>query len=295
MRIGPDTAPNWTPYLWSVKWATPIIKGEKSIAALRNNIRHTLNLSVLQGRWWWNDPDCVMVRDYDTTLNNNEVLSNLSLVGLSGGLMISSDDLTRLSPERQKLVGLLTPLLGQAGRPLDLLEREMAELYVLPVSKPWGEWHDAAIFNWEDRPADRKLDLCRLGYTPGEKLHIFDFWQQKYWTAPAGEIELGKVPAHGCRLLRICRAEDKPVLVGDTLHITQGCEIDRWSVPGKTLQIETIDLGRKAQGELWLWLPGKLATVNSGLRQLPIEKVNGDVYRLELEFQGRADITITWE
>ncbi len=28
MRIGPDTAPNWTPYLWNMKWATPFIKTE---------------------------------------------------------------------------------------------------------------------------------------------------------------------------------------------------------------------------------------------------------------------------
>ncbi len=295
MRIGPDTAPNWTPYLWTVKWATPIIKGELSIGALRNNIRHTLNLSALHGRWWWNDPDCVMVRDYDTTLNNDEVLSNLSLVGLSGGLMISSDDLTRLSPERQRLVGLLTPLLNQKGQPLDILEREMAELYISPVSKQWGEWHDVAVFNWEDRAAGRKLDTLRLGYSAGEKIHIFDFWQQKYWTAPAGEIALDKIPAHGCRLLRICRAENKPVLVGDTLHITQGCEIDRWTVQSKMLQIETIDLGRKAKGALWLWLPGKLVAAESGSRQLTVEKVNGDVYRLELEFHGKADISITWE
>ena len=44
-----------------------------------------------------------MVRNYDTTLTDEEVKSNLTLIGLSGGLMIDSDDLTRLSVERQKL------------------------------------------------------------------------------------------------------------------------------------------------------------------------------------------------
>ncbi len=41
----------------------------------------------------------------------------------------------------------------------------------------------------------------------------------------AGEIDLGEIPSHGCRLLRVCKVEDGPQLVGDTLHITQGCEI----------------------------------------------------------------------
>ena len=295
IRVGPDTAPNWTPCLWSVKWATPIIKNEKSIGSLRNNIRHTLNLSTLHRRWWWNDPDCVMVRDYDTTLTGDEVMSNLSLVGLSGGLMINSDDLTRLSVERQKWVSLLTPLLSQGGRPLDLLEREMAELYVVPVNKDWGNWHGVAVFNWGDRTADRRLNLVRLGYKPGEKLHIFDFWHQKHWIASESEIDLAKIPPHGCRLLRICRVENQPALVGDTLHITQGSEIDGWQVTGKTLRIETIDLGRKADGAFWLWLPGKLLSATSGSTPLTFAKESDDVYRLELKFYGRAEIKIQWE
>ena len=295
MRIGPDTAPNWTPFLWSVKWATPIIKSEKSIGSLRNNIRHTLNLSTLHQRWWWNDPDCLMVRNYDTTLGDDEVISNLSLVGLSGGLLISSDDLTRLPVERQKLVALLTPLLGVSGRPLDLLEREMAELYVLPLKKNGMSWQDVAVFNWSAGSADRSLDLSRLGYEAGQKLHVFDFWRKKHSTEQAGQVELGVIPSHGCRLLRICRAGGGPTLVGDSLHITQGCELESWQVTGKTLEIGTIDLGRMAQGSLWLRLPGRLLSASCGADAVSYEKENDDIYRLDLDFRGRAVIKIQWE
>jgi alpha-galactosidase len=295
MRIGPDTAPNWTPFLWSVKWATPIIKSEKSIAALRNNIRHTLNMSTLHQRWWWNDPDCLMVRNYDTTLGDDEVISNLSLVGLSGGLLISSDDLTRLPAERQKLVALLTPLLGVSGRPLDLLEREMAELYALPVTRNGMNWNDVAVFNWSDGIAERSLDLSRLGYEAGDKLHVFDFWRKSHSLEQAGPLAIGKIPSHGCRLLRICRTGEGPTLVGDTLHITQGYELEYWRVTGKTLEIGTIDLGRRAQGSLWLRLPGRLLSANCGADAVSYEKGNDDIYRLDLDFQGRAGIKIQWE
>jgi len=295
MRIGPDTAPNWTPFLWSVKWATPIIKSEKSIAALRNNIRHTLNMSTLHQRWWWNDPDCLMVRNYDTTLGDDEVISNLSLVGLSGGLLISSDDLTRLSEERQKLVALLTPLLGVSGRPLDLLEREMAELYALPVTKNGMSWNDVAVFNWSDGISERSLDLSRLGYQAGDKLHVFDFWQKSHKLEQAGPLALGKIPSHGCRLLRICRTGGGPTLVGDSLHITQGCELESWRVTGKTLEIVTVDLGRRAQGSLWLTLPGRLLSASCGADTVSFKKEKDDIYRLDLDFRGRAGIKIQWE
>jgi alpha-galactosidase len=295
MRIGPDTAPNWTPYLWTVKWATPIIKSEKSIGSLRNNIRHTLNLSTIHRKWWWNDPDCLMVRNYDTTLTDEEVKSNLTLIGLSGGLMIDSDDLTRLSAERQSWVSLLTPVLSAGGRPLDLLENEMAELYDLPVKTPWGQWHDVAVFNWDGRPAGRTLKFEQLGYSKGAKLSVFDFWSGQHWVTQDSELVLGNIPSHGCRLLRICIMDDNPLLVGDTLHITQGGEIESWQVTGKTLDIKTIELERNAQGALWIRLPGKLASAATGPDALSAVQENDGVYKLELKFQGKTGIKIQWE
>jgi hypothetical protein len=236
-----------------------------------------------------------MVRNYDTTLTDDEIKSNLTLIGLSGGLMIDSDDLTRLSVERQSWVSLLTPVLSSGGRPLDLLEKEMAELYDLPVKTPWGEWHDVAVFNWDGRPASRLLKFERLGYPEGAKLSIFDFWSGRHWTTQDSELVLDNVASHGCRLLRICLTDDRPMLVGDTLHITQGGEIESWQVEGKTLEIKTIGLERNAQGALWVKLPGKLTSAKAGPDALSPTQENDGVYKLELKFQGKSEIKIQWE
>ena len=55
--------------------------------SLRNALRHTLNLDVLHKRLWWNDPDCLLVRDTNTRLTEPEVMSAITLVGLSGGML----------------------------------------------------------------------------------------------------------------------------------------------------------------------------------------------------------------
>jgi alpha-galactosidase len=295
MRIGPDTAPNWTPYLWTTKWATPIIKGEKSIGSLRNNIRHTLNLSTIHRGWWWNDPDCLMVRNYDTTLNDDEVMSNVSLVGLSGGLMINSDDLTRLPVQRQEWVSLLTPVLGKGGHPLDLLEHEMAEFYSLPAQTVWGKWQDIAVFNWSGRTADRLLNPASIGYSKGQKLHVFDFWSKKHRITNGGDILVENVRSHGCSLLRICPAGDKSLLVGDTLHITQGLEIESWQASDNCLVIKTIDLGRKAEGAIWLTLPGKPCEATCNTTPVIFTLENDNICRLDLKFTGKAEIIIKWK
>ena len=121
MRIGPDTAPSWEPWLHWLPWVSPLTKKNPSMPALRNALRHTLNLSSLHQRWWWNDPDCLLVRDTDTRLTEAEVQSAVSLVGLSGGMLVSSDDMRSVDPERLAWVSKLVPNLGLGGLPLDYL------------------------------------------------------------------------------------------------------------------------------------------------------------------------------
>jgi alpha-galactosidase len=295
MRVGPDTAPDWEPFLWSLPWIKPLIRNEVSIAALRNNIRSTLSLSTIHRRWWWNDPDCLMVRDFDTRLTEAEIISNITLVGLLGGLIINSDDLTHLHPQRRKLVSLLIPILSQDARPLDLLEREMPELYDLPMHTTAGDWHDVAIFNWGDSPAERHLDLARLGYKADQQVHIFDFWRHTYFLHTGADLALGELPSHGCHLLRVSRQEAAPSMVGDTLHVTQGGEVKNWQVKKNELHFIIMELGRKAEGEVWLWLPGEICKAMQDDRALTFRQCADKVWALQLKLDGSAKINVRWE
>lgn len=294
MRIGPDTAPNWNPYLFNMKFATPFIKGETGIGALRNNIRQTLNMSIVHRRWWWSDPDCLMVRDYDTKLSDDEILSNVSLIGLMGGLVINSDDLTRLSPERQRLVALLCPVLSRGGRPLDLLEREMAEIYDLPMSAAWGEWHVAAAFNWSDHKRKKTISPVRLGFPAGARLHVHDFWSNTHSVAE-GPIDLGQVPPHGCRLLRLTAVTGQPRIVGSTLHITQGGEIESLCVEKATMRVIVKDLGRRVEGELLFSLPRQPHGVMVGETPTDARDRGDGVWSIPLKARGRVAITVAME
>ncbi len=302
MRVGPDTAPSWHPELWSQPWSKPLLKGERSVASLRNNLRHTLVHSVLHRRWWWNDPDCLMVRDFNTRLSEDEVRSALSLIGLSGGLVVSSDDLGRLPAERRRLIALLTPILSPGGRALDLLEREMPELYQVPLRTGWDSWQLLLAGNWRDRPRECSLELERLGL-PGEvSLHVFDFWQRTYFRHTGPRIELGRLEPHASRLLRLSPAEPAqptPCLVGDTLHITQGLEISGWEATEGRVKITLSDLGRKVEGELWLHLPGS-GHAGAAPRAIcdghatPIRLAGPEMYAVEIRARGATIVEARW-
>ena len=82
--------------------------------------------------FWQNDPDAMLLRDFDTLLTGEEARSLALLQALSGGAVSTSDPMRRLGRERKKLLrmvephGAVTPELpyfGAARRELTLTHR----------------------------------------------------------------------------------------------------------------------------------------------------------------------------
>jgi alpha-galactosidase len=292
MRIGPDTAPSWEPFLHWLPWVRSLVKKNPSMPSLRNALRNTLNLSSLHQRWWWNDPDCVLVRDTDTRLTEAEVQSAVTLVGLSGGMLVSSDDLGTLKPDRLKWVSLLVPNLLLRGLPLDGLKNEMPARYRVNMTVGGHAWQLVALFNWNDHPVDCHLRFYELGYKPGTSLHMFDFWTGQYLRVADPEIVFAGVPSHGCKLLRVCEVGATHQLVGDTLHISQGAEISSMRIGEGSWVIEAIDMGRHVEGELWLSMPKVPQTATCNAERIDAEYMGNGIYALHLQFTGKGRVEI---
>ena len=67
MRIGADVTPSWTSLL-----GRTVGRNRHGLATF-HALLNTLTRSVLDGAWFLNDPDCLMVRDTDTKLTEDEV------------------------------------------------------------------------------------------------------------------------------------------------------------------------------------------------------------------------------
>jgi alpha-galactosidase len=294
MRIGPDTAPCWTPYLQDVPWATPLLRRERSIPSLRNALRHALVLSPVHRRWWWNDPDSLMVRDFDTRLTDDEVRASVAVMGLSGGLLTHSDDLGRLGPDRISLLALCSPVLSPGGRALDLLEREMPRIYDVELG-PRGTGqraHVTALFNWGSAPASVSIDPEHLGWAEGQRLHVFELWTREYRTHEGGVLSFEGVPSHGCRVCRTCPADGGPALVGSTLHVLLGAEIESVGHAGDTFTLAVRDLARRARGTLYAALPSSPREVLVDGKPAEARRASEGVYALPCDLRGRVMIEI---
>lgn len=181
MRVGPDVEARW-------------------FNGLQPSVKHAMRLSLqrnwMHRRFWLNDPDCLTVRDNESTLTLEEARFLATGIALSGGMLVLSDDLATLSPERRAVaMRVLTPT-GRAARPLDLLERETPSLWSLPLRR--GRMAVAAL-NWDDDPMDAAVSWDRLGIT-GPR-----FAREQWTEADLGrikdELRLPAIPPHAARVV----------------------------------------------------------------------------------------------
>jgi alpha-galactosidase len=192
MRVGPDVAPTWYP---------PMRRGQDpqrtslSFPATVNALRNTITRFWTHNRLWVNDPDCLLLRDTETALTLDEVQTLATVIAMSGGMPLDSDDLTRLSPERRGMLARLLPLRGEAAVPLDLFEREVPQVL-------WrADDGLLAVFNWADEAADVTARLPVLA------ARLSDFWTGEHAGA-ARETATFRLPPHASKLLVVQPLED---------------------------------------------------------------------------------------
>ena len=190
-RISPDVAPFWEPR----GQARDPDRSRMSEPSALNAIRNTITRWWMHGRLWHSDPDCVMIRDSETALTPDEVRTLATVIAMSGGMVLDSDDLTGLSDERRKWLSMLLPAYGKAARPLDLFESEMPRLLELDC----GSHRMLAVFNWDEEAAKIEAPLA------ADKVQVFDSWSGEDLGVREGSVEVDLAP-HGCRLLAIRRA-----------------------------------------------------------------------------------------
>jgi hypothetical protein len=183
-----------------------------------------------------------MVRDSETDLTLDEVRTLATVIGLSGGMVLDSDNLPQLSNDRREVISMLLPVYGKSGVPVDLFEADgMPRLFELEC----GSHRMLGVSNWEEQTAEVTVPL------PGEATHVFEVWSQKYLGVQQ-ESMLLTIRSHGCALLGLRPVEEHPQVVGSTFHLLQGAmEISSEVWDGNALLLRLRAVG-KAEGEIFL-------------------------------------------
>ncbi len=290
MRIGADVAPSWLPAYKGFEFP---FKDEPDFPSVRNAMRNVITRAPLHRRWWVNDPDCLLIRSKDTRLSEVEVQSLATVIALSAGSMIVSDDLPALDTQRIAWLAKLLPPLPEYARALDWFDEAYPAKLLLPLCDKSGARHLVALLNWTDQV--QQVDSIFEGFPlpSAEAYHAVDFWNGSYQRLEARMKTVMEIPAHGVRFFALRPVQDLPVWVGDTLHVSQGMAVQSWQVGSHGLRAE-LDLGRRAEGTIWIALQARPQEVKLNGEAHAWREAGNGIFAVDVSFEGLAVLEVKW-
>lgn len=130
------------------------------------------------GVFWQNDPDSVLLRDFETSLTDAETKSLALFQALSGGIITTSDPVARLSPKRKRLLRFIEPS-GIATPAFPYLTDGADEII---MTHQLSDWNLVFAFN----PTEHPVKVCfRLDELFGDK----GWFQYRYDGEEGGTAE----------------------------------------------------------------------------------------------------------
>ena len=299
MRIGPDVSINWS----------PIFHNDLTEPSTAYAMRNTLTRAFLHHRLWQNDPDCVLVRrrDDESALVLNEMRTMVSMIGLSGGAVLSSDNLPSIRRGRLKYLKQILPPTGHAARAIDLFENELPRLFALPAKTDWGEWMVVSALNWDDQTTQTEIELEKLGLDPRREYHAYNYWHRRYLGVVRERVKITRHQPHETRVLLFKPVSDRVELLTTTFHIAQGlCEVKRVERreeiragkrgAQKEIEILKIELEKKGiqRGEVLFVMPKgrKVIAARVDGRVSPHRVVDKGIVAVGLTLDDRAVVEI---
>ncbi len=192
-------------------------------------------LWFLNGRVWWNDPDCPYVR---TTLDIEKARLNASFVAVANNLFYSADWIPELPMERLDILRRCMPSHNLLSRPVDVFESAPAKVWHLVDTRdPLQRRDSVALYNWAEAPAKVVYPVDRIGLPKADEYVGFDFWNKKFVPPFKGAVS-ADMPRVSCRVISIRPVSSNPQLISTSRHITQGMidvSGERWNAADKTL------------------------------------------------------------
>ncbi len=221
---------------------------------LRDCARNLLLRGFYNGVWFWNDPDGVVVRDYDCgdqySPGWHEARFWATACAFSGGSLLLNEQPDKVGPARLRLFEEILPPLGRAAQPLDFYEQPGPTISRIDCD---GKTL-ACVYNPDDRRGDRTLPLDKLGFA-GDCI-VLDCWEKRVCGIYRGEMPIRSMPAHSANVYLICPLPQEPAALGATGNLYMGVDtVEAAYRDGKLCVRADEAVSRCRENDLLLWLP----------------------------------------
>ena len=190
---------------------------------IMQNCLHTVGRRYFYHRKVYvNDPDGLVLRDWDRGDGFNCTWSEAQLwtvaIAMSGGSVLSNDELERLSEPRRALYTSCLPPLDIPCRPVDYFERPAPTAYILDVDE---NTKFLALYHFGDEMTDVDFDLDRVGM---KGALVADCLERRF-LGFKDSIHVENADPHSAAMFLLKKPAAEPAFVGSDANIYMGVNL----------------------------------------------------------------------
>jgi hypothetical protein len=283
-----------TPPLLSAGLADSTIGGTDTLDAGLNGKIEVLRTSArsLAAGYWLNDrlyhrEVCDMSVRMQADLEETRL--RLAIMTLAGCSISFSDELQYLPLSRIRMMQTCLPPGNPPMKPLDLFDRAIPSIWQVHCKNDADDWEVVGLFNFENRPEERTVELASLGFSPGAAASVFEFWEQKFLGLHHDKLTLS-LPPQTSRILAIHKLSNHPQIIGTDMHLLQGYhEIKRmvWDAKDHILSGECERMPG-ISGRLFVYVPKGFAPhfeFPLSEKSAALTHLDGQIWAYEINFR----------
>jgi hypothetical protein len=197
--------------------------------SLAESVLGGANRFFYNGRVFWNDCDGFHIYKFSgapTNFNYGQAKVDANYHALAGNTLFVSEAFNVPYPaDRIELLKRICPPTMDTGYPVDLFVRRPAQIWNMPVERPFGKWCVLAVFNWIGRGNQKfttTLDAAKdLRLDPDKDYIAYEFWSKTLIGTFKGKFAPRGVSPYDCDVYSIVEKQDHPVLISTSRHVRQ--------------------------------------------------------------------------
>jgi hypothetical protein len=205
---------------------------------LTESLLGTASRFFYSGRVFWLDPDGMHIYKFQSSygsagkFNYGQAKVNAMFHAIAGNAIFVSEAFNEKYPDdRIELLKRISPPTMDVAYPVDLFVRKPAQIWNMPIERPFGNWTVLAVFNYIDKYTDNgreplkfsaKLNAARdLRLDPNKEYIVYEFWSKKLIGSFKGSFTIPPVNPYDVGIYSIVEKQDRPVLISTSRHVRQ--------------------------------------------------------------------------
>jgi hypothetical protein len=206
------------------------LAGKEFTGLLTETVLGGANRFFYNGRVFWNDCDGFHIYKYNAPdgqlFNYGQGKVDACYHAIAGSTLFVSEAFNVSYPaDRIELLKRISPPTMDVAYPVDLFVRRPAQVWDMPVERPFGNWSVLAVFNYTgrtNRTFTASLDAVKnLHLDPNKEYIAYEFWTRQLIGTFKGTFKTRALNPYDCDIYSIVEKQDRPVLISTSRHIRQ--------------------------------------------------------------------------